>query len=217
MYRMVGTDQIKQTKEWEEAYLDTRRSFRARRKRLVKFDITPKSSVLDLGCGDGLNISILRNMGVKNIIGIDISKYLIEKAKKENPDIKFYIGKAQSLPFRDGRFNVVLVDSVFHHLMKYDRAVKEIHRVLANKGLLCLIEPHNCLPRRLFDYVCLSPAGKLLTNFKNRRASCIEERPLMNHWLRTEKIFYQTLEKEGFRKIFRRNDFLSIIGKYQKI
>lgn len=206
-----------QTKEWEEAYLDTRRNFRTRKKRLLRFDITSKSSVLDLGCGDGLNVSILLKMGIKRVVGVDRSKYLIEKARKNNQGIKFYVGKAESLPFRAKQFDVVLVDSVLHHLMKYNKSVKEIRRVLVDGGVFCFIEPHSSLPRKILDFVCLSPAGKLIPSFKNRRISCMEEKPLYSHWLKTEETFYKILERGGFSKIFCKKDFLSIIGKYQKI
>ena len=206
-----------QTKEWEEAYLDTRRNFRTRKKRLLQFGITSKSSVLDLGCGDGLNVSILLKMGIKHVAGVDMSRYLIEKARKNNPSIRFYVGKVESLPFRAKQFDVVLVDSVLHHLMKYSKPVKEVRRVLVDGGVFCFIEPHSSLLRKIFDFVCLSPAGKLMPGFKNRRTSCLEEKPLYNHWLKTEEMFYKTLERRGFSKIFRKKDFLSIVGKYQKI
>lgn len=206
-----------QTKEWEEAYLDTRRNFRTREKRLLRFGITSKNSVLDLGCGDGLNVSILNKLNIKHVVGVDISKYLIEKAEKNNPGSKFYVGKAESLPFGAEQFDVVLVDSVIHHLMKYDKPVKEIRRVLVKGGIFCFIEPHNSFLRKILDFVCLSPAGKLMPSFKNRRISCMEEKPLYNHWLKTENIFYKTLEREGFRKMFCKKDFLSIVGEYQKI
>ena len=214
---MHQISKTQQTKEWEEAYLDTRRNFKTRKKRLLRFGITSKDSVLDLGCGDGLSVSILIKMGIKRVVGVDISKYLIEKAKKNNPGVKFYLGKAESLPFRAKQFDVVLVDSVFHHLYNYSKAIKEIKRVLVSGGLLCFIEPHQSFLRRVLDLLCVLPVSKVLPVLRKRRITYLEEKDLMNHWLLTEHLFYKTLIKQKFKMIFQKQDFLSIVGKYKNI
>ncbi|MFZ3198800.1 MAG: methyltransferase domain-containing protein, partial [Bacillus mycoides] len=43
-------------------------------------------SVLDLGCGDGHFSKYCIENGAKNVIGVDISKNMIERAKKLNQD-----------------------------------------------------------------------------------------------------------------------------------
>lgn len=213
---MRQKDHGHQTKEWEDVYLDTRRNTKTRKKRLLKFGITSESSVLDLGCGDGLNVSILLDMGIKRVVGVDISKFLLSKARKNNPSVKFSVGKAGSIPFKAKRFDVVLVDSVLHHLMKYTKPVKEIRRVLVDGGVFCFIEPHSSIPRKILDFVCFSQAGRFVPGLKNRQTSLLEEKQLYEHWLKTEDIFFKTLEREGFSKIFCKKDFLSIVGKYRK-
>lgn len=45
-------------------------------------------TILDLGCGYGENCKWYINKGAKKVIGIDISKNMIEKAKKEYSDDK---------------------------------------------------------------------------------------------------------------------------------
>src|SRR3989338_5033545 len=53
--------------------------------------------VLDLGCGPGFFAREFRNQGAK-VIGVDISKKLIESAKKESPsDISYYASSAENL------------------------------------------------------------------------------------------------------------------------
>ena len=205
----------KQTREWEVACLDTRRNLESRKKRLDRFRISPNSKVLDLGCADGLNTSILLERGVKKIIGIDISRDLIKLARKNNPQAKFYVGSAEALPFKANQFDVVLVDSVFHHLLKYDKPIKEIKRVLVKGGKLCFIEPDDSLPRRLMDFLCTYEISKYLPILNKRRKTYLEEKDLMNHWLRTQGQFLDILKEYGFVKLFLRKDFLSIIGKYK--
>lgn len=208
---------IHQSKKWEVAYFNTRRNIKSRKRRLLMFDIKPENYVLDLGCGDGLNSSILFNQGIKKIVGVDIAKVLINKAKNNNPDIKFYIGSAEAIPFKNGQFNVVLVDSVFHHIYDFTKAVKEIKRVLVPGGLLCFIEPHQSLIRRILDLLCTLPISKVLPVLRKRRVTYLEEKDLMNHWLQTEKLFYKILTNFKFKKIFKKQDFLSMVGEYRKI
>ncbi len=53
-----------QTTEWEHACVHTRRNTESRKKRLLQFSFRPDDKILDLGCGDGVNIQVLRSMGM---------------------------------------------------------------------------------------------------------------------------------------------------------
>lgn len=205
-----------QSPEWEEACLKTRRNPTLRLKRLEKFSLHPSDVVLDLGCGDGLNITILRQMGIKNVTGLDISRQLLTEAKKNNPKNKFYLGSADNLPFRNEQFTVVLVDSVFHHLLRYNPPIREIRRVLKYGGLLCFIEPHRSIFRELLDFITLLPGSYLIPGIGERSRTYKEEIHLMRHWLATEHKFFETLERWKFQKVFFVYDFLSAVAEYRK-
>jgi len=195
--------------------LETRRSLGNRKRRLSKFAIPTGSRVLDLGCADGLNTSILLEQGIEDIVGVDISKDLIKIAKKTNPQAKFYVASADKLPFKANQFDVVLVDSVFHHLLEYSQPIKEIKRVLVKGGKLCFIEPNNSLARKLMDFLCVHEVSKYLPILNKRRLTYLEEKGLMNHWLETQGQFLNTLKSGGFVKLSLEKDFLSIMGEYK--
>lgn len=180
------------------------------------FNIEKTDSVLDLGCGDGLNIKLLRQMGITKIVGVDISKKLLKMAQTNNPRIKFYVGSAQKIPFKTNTFDVILVDSVFHHLMDYDDAAKEIKRVLKKGGRLCFMEPHKSLIRSLIDFVCVLPFSNHFPIIGRRAKAYKEEIELMTHWLSTENEFLNALKKYGLKKVFLNIDFLSIVASYKK-
>lgn len=205
-----------QTKHWEEACVETRRDPKERKRRLHFFKIKKKEKVLDLGCGDGLNVNILYKLGVKNIFGVDISPNLIKSAGKLTPKAKFYLASAEKLPFKDETFDVVLVDSVFHHFMKYDKAINEIKRVLKKKGRLCFIEPHRSLIRSIYDSVCELSISKYVPFLQKRRESYLGEIKFMKHWLSTEKMFFSQLIKIGFKKKLHTSDILSVVAIYEK-
>lgn len=206
-----------QTEKWENACVETRRDEKGRQRRLSTFSIKKKFKVLDLGCGDGLNTSVLSKMGVKDVTGVDISDKLLKLAKKLNPKNKFFLSSAEKLPFKNNIFDVVLVDSVFHHFMSYPKAISEIRRVLKLRGKLCFIEPHKNIIRTIYDKVCEMSFSKYVPFLKERRWSYLGEIKFMKHWLKTEEDFYDELKKQRFKEILKQKDILSIIGIYEKI
>ena len=205
-----------QTKEWENACIHTRRDIAKREKRLQIFSIKKTNKVLDLGCGDGLNVGILHKLGIKDVVGVDISTELLKEARKNNPKAKFILGSAEKLPFKAQTFDIVFVDSVFHHLLEYNKTIIEIRRVLKPHGLLCFIEPHRSFFRWLLDFISILPISSFFPVIKERRIAYLGEKRFMTHWLATEDEFYKKLEKGKFKKNFLRQDFLSVVGEYRK-
>lgn len=205
-----------QTLEWEDSCVETRRDLTSRKKRLRMMKLKKTDAVLDLGCGDGLNIMLLNQIGIKKVVGMDISKKLLRMAEERNPKTKFFVGSAQKTPFKANSFDIVLIDSVLHHLMEYDNAVKEVKRILKKGGRLCFMEPHQSFLRRVIDFICILPLSNYYPIIGKRARAYKEEFELMTHWLLTEDEFLNTLNKYGFKKVFLAEDFLSIVASYKK-
>ncbi|MCX6706176.1 MAG: class I SAM-dependent methyltransferase [Candidatus Woesebacteria bacterium] len=202
-------------KSWEDDCVTTRRSKNFRKRRLKLFGIKKSDRVLDLGCGDGLNTQILTEIGVRDVVGLDISKNLLSKASKNNPKIIFIRASAEKMPVFRRKFNVVLVDSVLHHLKRYDKALMEINKVLLPSGYLCFIEPRRLTLRKLYDFICSLPISGYIPFLRERSRSYLGEKDIMEHWLRTEEVFFKDLNK-FFIKCFLKLDLLSYIGKFRK-
>ncbi|MEJ2661218.1 MAG: methyltransferase domain-containing protein, partial [Desulfobacteraceae bacterium] len=69
--------------------------------------LQPKSgdSVLDIGCGTGVNLDPLLDSGI-NVTGIDPSPYMLDLAVNNwGHRVEFYRGYAEDLPFDDNSFN----------------------------------------------------------------------------------------------------------------
>jgi SAM-dependent methyltransferase len=104
--------------------------------------------------------------GAGSITGIDISETGVQQAIKDYGHLaKFYAGDAHNVPFADNSFDVVVGRSILHHL-DFERALREITRILRPGGRAIFVEP-------LGD----NPAGKLI-RWLTPKARTRDELPL---------------------------------------
>jgi ubiquinone/menaquinone biosynthesis C-methylase UbiE len=125
---------------------------------------------LDVGCGIGRMTRALA-VACRNVVGIDIVPYAIERAKQLFPRGNFHLFDGQNIPFEDGQFDIVLSWTVLQHVP--DGEIKplasEMMRVLSSGGNLILYENVSRIPdkghiwfrpiseyRDLFDELMLS-------------------------------------------------------------
>ena len=98
--------------------------------------------ILDLGCGNGNIINLLKKERKADYYGLDISENMIEEAKKKcGEDVKFTVGDSENLPYQDGQFDIIICNASFHHYTNPESAIKEIKRVLKTGGTLILGDP----------------------------------------------------------------------------
>lgn len=92
------------------------------------------SSVLDLGCGEGL-LALLKRKDVY-LAGIDLSPELVEMARRNGYD-SACVGVLTALPFPTASFDYVVSLDVFGHIAfnEKDAVLKEIKRVLRPDGV----------------------------------------------------------------------------------
>lgn len=100
--------------------------------------IPKKASILEVGCGTGkLSRFLSKKINCKNYTAIDIDPKMITKAESEAHSEKeaiFQVADVLNLPFDNESFDVVLSMDLLHHLPQWQKAIKEIYRVLKNKG-----------------------------------------------------------------------------------
>lgn len=198
-------------------WLATRRNTWLRRRRLASFSLSTNAHLIEIGCGDGLNLKVLTDMGMTHLTGFDRSILAIKQAKKLLPHVSFRVGDAWKLPYGDKSFDVVLVDSVLHMFSLSPQPLMHMKRVLRPKGYLCFIEPHASIVRTLLDEATLSKLSQYIPYLRDRRKVYIVEKQLIDRWFRIENEFVEKLVHAGWRKIFYRRDILSSVGKFQKL
>ncbi len=99
--------------------------------------------VLDLACGTGVFTRPLSSLGSECMVGLDLSwpmlRYARRLAEKESiRNILLLRGSAFCLPFVDEALSYVNCCGALHLFDRPDDALKEIRRVLARGGHLCV-------------------------------------------------------------------------------
>lgn len=98
--------------------------------------------LLDVACGTGRLLSqIAASHPGLRLFGLDISPAYVQTAREllaDVPDVSLVAENAESLPYRDGYFDVVTSVYLFHELPRAVRrtVLREMRRVLAPDGLL---------------------------------------------------------------------------------
>ena len=103
--------------------------------------IVKNKIVLDLGCGSGIYTKKLNSFGAQ-VKGLDLSKSLIEIAKKENSKINFFVGDAKKTPFDNSQFDIVSSSLMVHYFKKLVPLFKEVSRILKKKGIFVFSITH---------------------------------------------------------------------------
>ena len=108
-----------------------------RRLDLVRRYVTLEDRViLDVGCGLGMYVRALRAFS-QDVHGVDIDEEKVAEASRELPNIR--VAPAETLPYPDGMFDVVLSHEVIEHVVDDRQAIAEAARVLqrpdAERGL----------------------------------------------------------------------------------
>jgi len=117
---------------------------------ILDFENADKANprILDLGCGLGYTLTRL-STSVRHgatLVGIDISERAIARAKilvQETGDIsrvKIECANAESTPFGDEEFDIVIANLAFSVFKKPENAASEVARILKKNGRLVLTE-----------------------------------------------------------------------------
>ncbi len=102
-------------------------------------------TVLEYGCGDGLNTLSLARRGA-NVKALDISPELINIAYQRlianriSSNVEFIVGSAHDVPFADNSIDIVFGMQILHHL-DLSLSKREVQRVLRKGGRAIFQEP----------------------------------------------------------------------------
>jgi SAM-dependent methyltransferase len=101
----------------------------------IKTSLTGKA--LDVGCGDGRNFGLLKDVGFK-VYGTEITEGIVSVLRAAYPDVELAVAFNHSLPYPDGFFDCIVAVHSCYYLedgVKFAQVVNEFKRVLRPGGL----------------------------------------------------------------------------------
>jgi SAM-dependent methyltransferase len=106
--------------------------------------VAPGQPVLDVGCGTGVFLRLVRDRGARPF-GLDASDALLEIARERVPDADLRVGEMEALPYEDDSFDLVTGFNAFFFASDFVAALREAGRV-AKPGAPVVIQvwgPHD--------------------------------------------------------------------------
>jgi demethylmenaquinone methyltransferase/2-methoxy-6-polyprenyl-1,4-benzoquinol methylase len=129
--------------------------------------VRPGDRALDACCGTGdLALADLR-AGAAEVVGLDFSEAMLERARRKSAAVQWIEGDLLALPFPDGVFDAATVGFGVRNVDDLEAALRELRRVLRPGGRLAVLEitrPRGLLRPffRLWFDVLVPLAGRVL-------------------------------------------------------
>jgi SAM-dependent methyltransferase len=100
--------------------------------------------ILDLGCGYGELSLMYIKKGARKVVGVDISRNMINFAKEKNCNskIEFINQSIEDYSFPKSSFDLVLSSLCFHYIKDFQKIIRKIYQSLNLNGYLIFSQEH---------------------------------------------------------------------------
>ena len=101
--------------------------------------VNKNAAIVDVGCGYGRVLKILQEEGYTDLTGYDFSPQMIERGRRECPDIRFETMEEGKIPQEGESADAVILFAVLTCIVsdeKQDELIREIQRILKPGGIL---------------------------------------------------------------------------------
>lgn len=118
----------------------------ARSRLLRAAQIQRRRRIVDLGCGWGMVTAELAERCEAQIIGLDLHEPTLESARRSLPEafssrVNFQLSLEQQLALQDASVDMIFAQCAFLWMKDPQAMLSECRRVLADNGVLALLEP----------------------------------------------------------------------------
>ena len=110
------------------------------------------NKILNIACGNGHGSRILSKNQVE-VIGIDNSEKAIQTAKRNYKGLRFEIGDAHNIKYKDNFFDSVVSIETIEHVKYPKKFISEIKRVIKKGGIFVISTPN----KKVENKVCKNP------------------------------------------------------------
>ncbi len=137
------------------------------------FELAAPSSVLDVGCGEGVLVHRwAQRLGDRRVVGIDLEEESIQAgwAERQAPNLEYRVMEAANLPFAANEFDLASAIEVLEHVPDPEHTLEEMAR---------------CAERHLLVSVPREPLWRMLNMARGAYWSKLGNTPgHLNHWSR---------------------------------
>ena len=155
-------------------------------------------NVLDLGCGKGGFVSLLKQIGYDKYTGIDLSTVALEKAKMYHPDCNFIKGDihgAQNI-LKGSKWDLILICDVLEHSPDPKKLISDANKLLKVGGIILLVVPN------YFNFIGIRKKLKEINSYEpDTYAPFCNERPQLHENFMTSFQVIKLLRNNSFKII----------------
>jgi 2-polyprenyl-3-methyl-5-hydroxy-6-metoxy-1,4-benzoquinol methylase len=148
------------------------------------FEQSDPSSVLDVGCGEGVLVHRwAQRMGDRRVVGIDLQEESIQAgwAERQAPNLEYQVMHAENLPFAQNEFDLASAIEVLEHVPDPEHTLAEMAR---------------CAEHHLLVSVPREPMWRMLNMARGAYWPALGNTPgHLNHWSR--RSFVRLLSSYG--------------------
>ncbi len=151
---------------------------------------------LDLCCGTGAGLGLLRSLGCQRLVGVDFSRGMLEQARRAYPDAELIRGNALE-PRWQHEFDMVTFFGALGHILPEDlpALVDVVDRALRPGGSFVFF----VLPRTGIRNLAYLAACFLFDLAMRLRNLLIKPEFIMYYLASSRRWFYQLLRERGFQ------------------
>jgi len=102
--------------------------------------LSPRRTILDLGCGTGRFADALATHFVATILGLDPSQKMLDqaRAKRHGGRVHYARGAGEAIPLSDASVDAIFISMAFHHFRDPGGVARECWTVLSKDGRVML-------------------------------------------------------------------------------
>lgn len=119
--------------------------------------------VLDLGCGFGWHCRYAIEKGASKVVGIDISKKMLEKAKEmtDSARIQYLCLPLEEMDFPKNTFDIVISSLAFHYISSFEDICKKVFFCMKEEGEFIFSVEHPIFTAQGKEDWCYNEKGEI--------------------------------------------------------
>ncbi len=110
---------------------------------VARIPLEGPKTIIDIGCGPGNSTQILRTRWPQaDIVGLDISEKMIERARMDYPGQTWMIGDASTLE-ADREYDIVFSNAAIHWIPGHHQLIRRLFQIVRKDGIIAIQVPAN--------------------------------------------------------------------------